>query len=115
MSILTVGLRIALLWALCSCAGVTFDADSSASDGLPGPEAFVELAAQENVIAANSAQSTPRDSRVAHAAADRTTMPATVVSASPNYIRLVDEAADQADFDRKAFAGHSRTLQQLRV
>jgi hypothetical protein len=49
MSILTVGLRIALLWALCSCAGVTFDADSSASDGLPGPEAFVELAAQENV------------------------------------------------------------------
>jgi putative membrane protein len=49
MTIRTVGLRIALLSALCSCTAVTFGAEAATSDGPPDPKAFLELAAQDGM------------------------------------------------------------------
>src|ERR1700716_742753 len=66
MTIRTVGLRIALLSALCSCTAVTFAAGTAASDGTPDPKAFIELAAQDGMTEVQLGELALRNSKNPH-------------------------------------------------
>jgi putative membrane protein len=66
MTIRMVGLRIAFLSALCSCAGVTVAADATASDVPPDPKAFVELAAQDGMTEVQLGEIALRNSKNPH-------------------------------------------------
>jgi putative membrane protein len=63
MTMRTVGLRIALLSALCSCAGGTFAADAASSGAPPDPKGFIELAAQDGMTEVHLGELALRNSK----------------------------------------------------